>query len=104
MRRVPHTEIAFIESKGDSEADMLNDAREKARAVGADAIVKVETTRVYHPPVALYDPWYDPFYWGFYRHRFYSPFYHPWGPPQVVGGYYSYVLKAVAIKYAPTTG
>jgi hypothetical protein len=96
----PHVEIALIESEGTSEADMLNDAREKARALGADAVVKLETERVYHPPVAVYDPWYDPFYWGYYRPRFYPPLYHPWGAYQVVGGYYSYKTKAVAIKYS----
>ena len=93
-----HVEIALVESQGTSEVDMLNDAREKARALGADAIIRLETERVYHPPMAVYDPWYDPFYWGYYP-RFYPPFYHPWGAYQVVGGYYSYRVKAVAIKY-----
>jgi len=96
----PHVEIALIESSGTSEADMLNEAREKARALGADAVVKLETERMYHPPMAVYDPWYDPFYWGYYRPRFYPPLYHPWGGYHVVGGYYTYNMKAVAIKYA----
>ena len=95
----PYSEIALIESSGMSEADMLNDAREKARALGADAIVKLDTERVYNPPMAVYDPWYDPYYWGYYRPRFYPPPYHPWGAYQVVGGYYSYTMKSVAIKY-----
>ena len=51
-----------IESTGTSEADMLNAAREKARELGADAIVKLDTERVYNPPTAVYDPfYYDPF-------------------------------------------
>jgi hypothetical protein len=100
----PHAEIALIESSGTSEADMLNDAREKARALGADAILKLDTERMYHPPVAVYDPWYDPYYWGYFRPRFYPPYYHPWGAYQVVGGYYSYAMKAVAIKYKDTAG
>jgi hypothetical protein len=99
----PYVEIALIESRGASEAELLNDAREKAKALGADAIVRLEVERVYHPPVAVYDPWYDPFYFG-YRHFHpfpYSP--DPWGPYRVVGGGYSYVLKAAAIKYTGNT-
>lgn len=96
----PHVEIALIESRGWSEAELLNDAREKARTLGADAIVKLETERVYHPPVAVYDPWYDPFYWGYYRRGPFPGFPEPWGAPyRVVGGGHSYVLKAMAIKY-----
>ena len=96
----PHVEIALIESSGSSEVDLLSDAREKAKALGADAIVKQETERVYHEPVAVYDPFYDPFYYGYHRWRPY-PFYgSPWGPYRVVGGGYTYVLRALAIKYA----
>jgi hypothetical protein len=92
----PHAEIALLESRGLSEAQLLEDAREKAKALGADAIVKLETERIYHPPVAVYDPWYDPFYFGYHRFRPF-PYY---GYPQYVGGTVSYVLKAVAIKYS----
>lgn len=95
----PHVEIALIESHGGSEAEMLNDARQKAGALGADALVKLETERRFHEPVAVYDPWYDPFYWGYYRHPAFGPFTHPWGPYRMVGGGYSYVLKALAVKY-----
>jgi hypothetical protein len=95
-----HVEIALIESRGQSEAEMLDDAREKARQLGADAIVRTDTHAEYHPPVAVYDPWYDPWMWGprYYRP---SPFFypHPWGSYRVVGGYSTYVMKAVAIKY-----
>ena len=94
----PHIGLALIESTGTSEADMLNDAREKARALGADAILRLEAERMYNPPVAVYDPWYDPFYYGWYR-PWVPPYYHPWTSYRVVGGYYSYVLKALAIKY-----
>jgi hypothetical protein len=95
----PHVEIALIESRGQSEVEMLNDAREKARQLGADAIVRTQTHTEYHPPYAVYDPWYDPWFWG-YRYRPWSPFYpHPWGSYRVVGGYNTYVMKAVAIKY-----
>ena len=95
----PHVDIALIESSGGSEAEMLNHAREKAKALGADAIVKLETERVYHEPVPVYDPWFDPFYWGSYRHRPFPAFPHPWGPYRYVGGGFSYLLKAVAIRY-----
>jgi hypothetical protein len=96
----PYVEIALLESHGESEAELLNDARDKARALGADAVVKLETERVYHEPVTVYDPWYDPFYWGHYRYRPFPAFPHPWGPYRTIGGGYSYVLKTVAIKYS----
>jgi hypothetical protein len=95
----PHTEIALLESRGFSEAELLNDAREKAATLGADAIVRVETVRIDHPPVAVYDPWFDPFYGGY---RPFPVFPQPWGPYRVVGGTSEYVVKARAIKYAPT--
>jgi hypothetical protein len=96
-----YVDIALIESSGTSEADMLNDAREKARELGADAIVRLETERMYNPPVAVYDPWYDPFFYGHYGwgRPWVPPYYHPWSHYRVVGGYYSYVMKAVAIRY-----
>jgi len=103
----PHTQIALIESRGSSEAELLNDAREKAKVLGADAIVKLETDRIYHEPVPIYDPWYDPFYWSYHRRPF-GPFYSPWGwgaypyPYRYVGGYFSYVLKTSAIRYSDT--
>jgi hypothetical protein len=105
----PHFEVAFLESRGQSEVEMLNDAREKARLLGADAIVKTQTHAEYYPPVAVYDPWYGPWGWG-PRYRGWSPYYpYPWGYGGyygVVGGYTTYVLKAVAIKYrdAPPAG
>ena len=96
----PYTEIAFLESKGGSEAHLLNDARAKAAALGAHAVVKLETEKEYYPPVAIYDPWYDPFFFGYHRFRPFPPYPHPWGPYQVVGGGFSYVLKTVAIRYS----
>ena len=101
----PHTEIALIESKGEvgaSEVDLLNDAREKAKALGADAIVRTEIERIYHEPFPVYDPWYDPLFYGYYRYRPFAPFPHPWASPyRFVGGGVSYTLKALAIKYQP---
>ena len=49
--------------------------------------------------VAVYDPLYDPFYYGYRRFRPYPYYGSPWGPYRVVGGGYSYVLKALAFKY-----
>ena len=95
----PYVEIALIESRGFSEAALLNDARDKARALGADAIVRIAIERVDYPPVAVYDPWFDPFYWGPYRHGRFPIFPQPWGPYRVVGGGSEYVLKAMAVKY-----
>ena len=93
----PYIEIALLESRGASEAELLNDAREKAKALGADAILRQESELIQHPPVAIYDPFYDPFYFGWHRYR---PLPHsPWGPYRVIGGGHSYVLKALAIKY-----
>ena len=100
----PHVEIAMLESRGESEAELFNDARAKAAALGADAIVRQEIQRQFHQPVAVYDPWYDPFYWGPYpyRHRHYSPFapvYPSLGAYHVLPGGFSYLLKATAIRY-----
>jgi hypothetical protein len=108
----PFVEIALLESEGSSEADLLNAAREKAKALGADAIVRQDLGRMYHEPVAVYDPFYDPLYYGHYRWRPY-PFYgSPWGPAwgpypysyRVVGGGYTYVLKTLAIRYTQPAG
>ena len=101
----PYTPIGLLESRGDigaSEADLLNDIRVKAQQLGADAVVKLESERLYEPPMTIYDPWYDPL---FYRH-YYWPWY-PFGPPygdyRLVGGGYYYVVKALAIKFQPAS-
>jgi hypothetical protein len=106
----PHVKIALIEVQGmpgGSEAELIEDARKKAQALGADAIVRVEVTSVYQPPVRVYDPWYsDPFYSRylypdrlFFRYPyFYGPY--PYGDYHWIGGGNVQTLKAVAIKYA----
>ena len=96
----PHVEIALLESRGTSEAAMLNDAREKAAALGANAIVRIEVERIYHPPVAVYDPWIDPLWYGYHPYRPFGIYPHPWGAYRVVGGGYSYVMKSTAIRYS----
>ena len=100
----PHVEIALLESRGFSEAELLNDAREKAKSLGADAIVRTNVERVDYPPVVVYDPWFDPFYFGYYRYRPYPMFHHPWAAQRVIGGMSEYVLKARAIKYTDAPG
>jgi hypothetical protein len=104
----PYTDIALIESHGEvgvSEADLLNDARERARTLGADAIVKTGLEPTYYQPFPVYDPWYDPLFYGYYRYRPFPPFPQPWtGPYRFVGGGVSYTLKSTAIKYQPVAG
>ena len=116
----PHSKIALIEAQGmvgGGEAELFEEARRKAQALGADAIVRLEVISVYQPPVRVYDPWYgNPFYsrYGYpYRPFGYRPFgYHPFGYHPFAYGPFPYneyrwvaggevkTLKAVAIKYA----
>ncbi|HEV2008290.1 MAG TPA: hypothetical protein VGQ88_06145, partial [Burkholderiales bacterium] len=110
----PHVKIALIEAQGlagGSEAELLLDARKKAQALGADAMVRVEVTAVYQPPVRAFDPWYgNPFYSRYrYPNRafylypyFYGPY--PYGDYVWIGGGNVQTLKAVAIKYTTADG
>ncbi|MBI4192783.1 MAG: hypothetical protein HY525_19900 [Betaproteobacteria bacterium] len=106
----PHLKIALIEAQGmvgGSESELFEDARKKAQALGADAVVRLEVISVYQPPVRVYDPWFGyPFY---PRYRYpYRPFYmfpYAYGPYpsseyRWVGGGNVQTLKAVAIRYS----
>ena len=107
----PHVKIALIEAQGmagGSEAELLEDARKKAQALGADAIVRLEVHSVYQPPTRIYDPWFD--YPIYSRNRYpyrpfsmfpyaYGPFPFPHNEYRWVGGGNVQTLKAVAIKY-----
>lgn len=108
----PHLKIALLEAQGmvgGSEAELFEEARRKAQALGADAIVRMEVISVYQPPVRVYDPWYgDPFYsryrypyrpFGYYPFAF-GPF--PYSEYRWVAGGDVKTLKAVAIRYAAT--
>jgi hypothetical protein len=103
----PYHKIAIIDARGSiggSEAQLLEEAREKAKTLGADAIVWLAGTTLYEPPVAIYDPWYDPFY---YRMTYYQPFW--WNPSyygeyRLIGGGYYYTLKALAIRFENKPG
>jgi len=112
----PHSKIALIEAQGTvggGEAELYEEARRKAQALGADAIVRLEVISVYQPPVRVYDPWYGHPFYPRYRYP-YRPFgYHPFGYHPFAYGPFPYseyrwvaggdvkTLKAVAIKYAP---
>lgn len=105
----PHVKLALIEAQGTlggGEAELLEEARRKAQTLGADAIVRMEVSSVYYPPVQVYDPWYgDPFYWHFrYSSRPYYFFPHGYGPYPYseyrwIGGGNVQTLKAMAIRY-----
>jgi len=105
----PHVEIAKIESKGaigEVEAVLIEDAREKAKALGADAIVTLETISEWHPPTEVLDPWPWPPYLPWYRDRWYgTPFWGWYGPPspypetRVIPGGTVLTLRALAIKF-----
>lgn len=107
----PYTEIAKLESKGavgEAEPSVLEDARTRAREVGADAIIVVETIHAYEPPIVVYDPWppYLPWYhdrWHGYRYWYYpAPFPYAFGP-QVLPGGNTYTIHSIAIKYDKTS-
>jgi hypothetical protein len=93
----PHVKIALIEAQGmpgGSEAELLEDARKKAQALGADAVVRLEVTSVYQPPIRVY---LYPDRLLFRYPYFYGPY--PYGDYHWIGGGNVQTLKAVAIKY-----
>jgi len=107
----PHSKIALIEARGmvgGGEAELFEEARKKAQALGADAIVRLEVISIYQPPVRVYDPWFgNPFYsryrypyrpFGYYPFA-YGPF--PYSEYRWVAGGEVKTLKAVAIRYTP---
>jgi len=105
----PYVKVALIEAQGlagGSESEVLEEARKRARALGADAIVRLEVAAVYHPPVRVYDPAYSNMFYPYYRYPYrsfyyprypYSPF--PYDGYRWVGGGDVQTLKAVAIRY-----
>lgn len=96
------TKIALLESRGmvgGGESELLEDARAKAQALGADAIVRLEVEKTVQQPVAIYDPIYSPFfpYHSQYRYPYFFPPYY--GGYRMIGGGTLYTLRALAIKY-----
>jgi hypothetical protein len=105
--RRPYTELALLESRGiagGSESELLDDARDKARTLGADAIVRLELEKTVLPPVVVYDPPFAPFYYGYPFRRY--PHFHPpyFGEYRVLAGGTVYTLKTLAIKYETQPG
>ena len=102
-----YVEIAKLESRGligEPEPPLLEDARASAAAIGADAILVVETTSVYQPPVIMYEPWppYLPWYrdrWYGYRYWDYAPPYPYLIEPMTLPGGMVYTVRSIAIKY-----
>jgi hypothetical protein len=103
----PYVEIAKLESQGligEPEPALLENARAKAAEIGADALIVVETSSVYQPPVIVHEPWppYLPWYqdrWHGYRYWYFpSPFAYPAEPLTLPGGN-AYTVRSIAIKY-----
>jgi hypothetical protein len=103
----PYLKVAMIEAQGGyggSEAELFEAARKRARALGADAVVRVEAHAFYQPPALVYDPMYAYPYFLRYPYRtFYYPAYpfspFPYDNYRWVGGGTVQTLKAVAIKF-----
>ena len=104
----PYVKIALIEAQGivgGSEAALLEEARKRASALGADAVVREEVTAVYQPPVLVYDPAYANMFYPRYRYPYrsfyypyaYSPF--PYDGYRWIAGGEVQTLKAVAIRF-----
>lgn len=101
--RRPHREIALLESSGmvgDGEVALLEDAREKAQALGADAIVRLDLEKTIHPPVVVHDPFFSPFYSRYHLYPYFHPPY--FAEYRVIPGGTVYTLKTLAIKYETT--
>ncbi len=107
----PYTKVALIESQGlvgGTEAELLEDARKRAAALGADAVVRLEVKTVYYPPMPVYDPTYANLFYSGYRYPYrynysYRPYPYalfPYDDYRWIGGGDAQALKAVAIRYA----
>ena len=109
----PYVEIAKLESRGsigEPEPAVIEDARERARELGADALLILESTAMYEPPAVIYDPWppYLPWYhdrWRAYPFGYYypSPFYYGPQAHWLPGGNV-YIVRSLAIRFAQATG
>jgi hypothetical protein len=102
-----YIEIAKLESRGligEPETKLLEDARARAQEIGADAIIVIETSSVYEPPVIVYEPWppYLPWYhdrWHAYRYWYFPGTYPYWVEPVTLPGGNVYTVRSIAIKY-----
>ena len=69
----PYIKLALIEAQGmagGSEAALLEEARKRAAALGADAVVRLEVTSFYQPPVLVYDPTYSNMFYPHHRYAY----------------------------------
>jgi hypothetical protein len=103
-----YVEIAKLESKGvvgEPEPAVIEDARTRAAALGADAIIIVDAIRDYQPPVVMYEPWppYLPWYhdrWRAYPFGFYSPPFQYVPQVHTLPGGNVYTVRSLAIKFS----
>ena len=102
-----YVEIAKLESTGligEPEPKVLEDARMRAQEIGADAIIVIESSSVYQPPMLIQEPWppYLPWYydrWHGYSYWYYPPpFAYPFATTTLPGGTV-YTVRSIAIKY-----
>ena len=104
-----YLEIAKLESTGligEPEPKVLEDARMRAQEIGAEAIVVIESSSVYQPPMILQEPWppYLPWYhdrWRGYSYWYYPPPllpYYPFATTTLPGGYV-HTVRSIAIRY-----
>ncbi len=104
----PYTKIALIEAHGavgGSEPPLLEEARKRAQALGADALVRLDVNTEYQPPVRVWDPAYTSGFYPRYRYPYrafnYPPYAltpFPYDNYRWVGGGNVQTLKAVAIR------
>lgn len=101
-----YREIAKLESQGavgEPETALIEDLREKARRIGAHAVILEDTTVDRRPPVVLWDPWPPPPMW--YPYRWYGrgfwhdPYLFPYDQPRILPGGNAYTVRAIAIRY-----
>jgi len=103
----PYVEIAKLESKGlpgQPETEVLEDARKRAQALGAQAVLVQDTSSFYQPPVVFEEPWparYPWYYdrWYGYRYLFHPPPYPFYSAEHVLPGGLVYVVRSVAIRF-----
>jgi len=108
----PYVEIAKLESRGlpgEPETALLEDARARAGEVGADAIIVIETSSVYQPPIVVYDPWppYLPWYrdrWRGYSYWYFPPPFPYLPEPMTFPGGNAYTVRTIAIKFKGEKG
>jgi hypothetical protein len=67
-----YTQISLLESRGmvgGGEIELLEDAREKARTLGA-AVIRLDVEKTVQQPLAIYDPIYSPFFPHYSQYRY----------------------------------